>query len=93
MILYATFQVLSSTWNRLIEDSRVESLAQSDSGSQFARSQELITGKGYEIVADAGHVFIDGMARQSLIGLVMGLAVIGGVVGWRYWRTRKGKSR
>ena len=93
VILYATFQVLSSTWNRLIEDSRVESLAQSDSSSQFARSQELITGKGYEIVADAGHVFIDGMARQSLIGLVMGLAVIGGVVGWRYRRTRKGKSR
>ena len=93
VILFAAFQVLSSTWNRLIEDSRVESLAQSDSGSQFARSQELITGKGYEIVADAGHVFIDGMARQSLIGLVMGLALIGGVVGWRYWRARKGKSR
>ena len=91
-ILFVAFQVLSSTWNSRIEDARIESLGQIDPGSQFASSQELITDKGFEIVADMGHVLIDGMARQSLVGFLTGLALLVGVVGWRYWRTRTGTS-
>ena len=91
-ILFVAFQVLSSTWNSRIEDARIESLGQIDPGSQFASSQELITDKGFEIVADMGHVLIDGMARQSLVGFVTGLVLLVGVVGWRYWRARTGTS-
>ena len=91
-ILFVAFQVLSSTWNRQIEDARIDALGQIDPDSHFARSRDLITDKGFEIVADAGNVFIDGLARQSLIGFVIGLALIAGVPGWRYWRTRTAKS-
>ena len=87
-LLFVAFQVLSSSWNSRIEDARVEVLGRTDPSSHFALSQDLITNKGFEIVADAGNVFIDGLARQSLIGFAIGLALIAGVVGWRYWRAR-----
>ena len=91
-LLFVAFQVLRSTWNSRIEDARVEVIGRTDPSSHFALSQDLITNKGFEIVADAGNVFIDGLARQSLIGFSVALALIAGVIGWRYWRTRTAKS-
>ena len=91
-LLFVVFQPLRSGWNSGIEDARVEAFGQIDPDSQFPSSQELIIDKGFEIIADAGSVFIDGLARQSMIGFSVGLALIAGVIGWRYLRTRTGKS-
>ena len=92
-LLFAAFRALRSMWNSRIEDARVDALGQIDPSSHFPLSQELIIDKGFEVVADAGSVFIDGLARQPLIGLAIGLALLAGVVGWRYWRTSTGKSK
>ena len=86
-LVFVAFRVLRSMWNGQIEDVRASALGQIDSASPFALSEELIIDKGFEIVADAGNVFIDGLVRQSLVGFAIGLALLAGVVGWRYWRT------
>ena len=90
-ILFAAFQALGSTWNSQTEDAKAEALGQIELDSNFARSQEIITDKSFEIVADMGNVFIDGLATQSMIGFVIGVAALAGVVGWRYWQTKTGK--
>ena len=90
-LLFAAFRALRSMWNSRIEDSRVEALGQIEQDSRFAASEELITDKVFEIVTDAGNVFIDGLARQSLMSFLTGLALIACVVGWRYWSARTDK--
>ena len=90
-LLFVAFRVLRSIWNSRIDEVRVEALGQIEQDSQFPLSHELIMDKGFEIVTDAGNVFIDGLARQSLMSFLTGLALIACVVGWRYWRGRAGK--
>ena len=41
-LLFAAFQALSSTWNRWVEDARIDALGQIDASSHFPLTQELI---------------------------------------------------
>ena len=86
-LLVVALQFLHSMWSSRIEEVRVETLGQLDPGSPSSLSTEMIVNKGFDVVTGAGSVFIDGLVRQSLIGLAIGLAVVAATIVWWHWRT------